>query len=135
MFSSLARFANVGAGLVAPSLVVAAWLIGVGLSAIRATAARNGLEDLGLFAGTGVLDKMADVDDALEAGVGAFVLVVGGRVEGIAGWRYPLDVHSVTAFLWAGLRGISRQTPLRGHLYVTGLSSHLYVTGLLSHLF
>jgi hypothetical protein len=36
-----------------------------------ATAARHGLEDLDLFAGTGVLDKMADVDDALVAGVGA----------------------------------------------------------------
>jgi hypothetical protein len=34
-----------------------------------AAAARDGLEDLYLFAGTGVLDKMPDVDDALEAGV------------------------------------------------------------------
>ena len=36
-----------------------------------ATAARNGLDDLDLFAGTGVLDKVADVDDALVAGAGA----------------------------------------------------------------
>jgi hypothetical protein len=26
--------------------------------------------------------------------VGALVVVVGCCVEGIAGWRYPLDVHS-----------------------------------------
>jgi len=32
---------------------------------------RNGLEDLDLFAGTGVLDKVPDVDDALVASVGA----------------------------------------------------------------
>jgi hypothetical protein len=57
--------------LVAPSLVVAAWAIGVGLSAIRAAAARQGLHDLGLFAGTGVLDKVPDVDDTIGAGVGA----------------------------------------------------------------
>jgi hypothetical protein len=39
-------------------------------------AARDGLEDLDLFAGTGVLDNMPDVDDALVAGVGALVLTV-----------------------------------------------------------
>jgi hypothetical protein len=43
----------------------------VGLSAIRAAAARNGVEDLYLFASTGVFDKMPDVDDPLVAGVGA----------------------------------------------------------------
>jgi hypothetical protein len=42
--------------------------------------------------------------------VGALVLVVmvWCCVEGIAGWRHPLGVHSVTAFLWAGLLGISQ---------------------------
>jgi hypothetical protein len=35
-----------------------------------AAATGNALEDLDLFAGTGVLDKMPDVDDALVAGVG-----------------------------------------------------------------
>jgi hypothetical protein len=39
--------------------------------AIRAAATGNGLDDLDLFAGTGVLDKVPDVDDALVAGVGA----------------------------------------------------------------
>ena len=34
-----------------------------------AAAARHGLYDLDLFAGTGVLDKMPDVDDAISAGV------------------------------------------------------------------
>jgi hypothetical protein len=41
-----------------------------------AAAARDGLEDLDLFAGTGVLDKVPDVHDAIVAGVGALVLVV-----------------------------------------------------------
>jgi hypothetical protein len=35
----------------------------VQLSAIRALVAGNGLYDLDLFTGTGVLDKMPDVDD------------------------------------------------------------------------
>jgi hypothetical protein len=43
----------------------------VGLSAIRAAPTRNGLEDLDRFAGTGVLDKVSDVDDALVTSVGA----------------------------------------------------------------
>jgi hypothetical protein len=38
-------------------------------------AARQYLYDLDLFAGTGVLDKMPDVDDAISAGVRALVLV------------------------------------------------------------
>ena len=42
---------------------------GAGPSAIRAAAAGNGLEDFRLFTGTGVLDKMPDVDDAIGAGV------------------------------------------------------------------
>jgi hypothetical protein len=57
--------------MIAPSLVVAAQGIGVRLPAIRAAAARDGLEDFNLFAGTGVLNKMADVHDALVAGVWA----------------------------------------------------------------
>jgi len=36
-----------------------------------ATPTRNGLKDLYLFAGTGVLDKATDVDNPLVAGVGA----------------------------------------------------------------
>jgi hypothetical protein len=58
-------------------------------------AARDGLEDLDLFAGTGVLDNMPDVDDVLVAGVGALVLTVvllGGwvrRGRGCANTRRP----------------------------------------------
>jgi hypothetical protein len=77
----------------------------VGLSAIRASPTRNGVYDLDLFTGTGVLDKVPDVDDAIVAGVGV-ILVIGCRVEGIAGWRYALDVHSASPFLWAGSRGV-----------------------------
>ena len=41
----------------------------MGLSATRALAAGNGLDDFDLFPGTGVLDKMAEVHDAIVAGV------------------------------------------------------------------
>jgi hypothetical protein len=41
------------------------------LGFFSAAATRNGFKDLYLFAGTGVLDNMADVDDAISAGVGA----------------------------------------------------------------
>jgi hypothetical protein len=39
-----------------------------------ASPTRNGFYDLDLFAGTGVLDKVPDVDDAFVAGVGAQAL-------------------------------------------------------------
>jgi hypothetical protein len=42
-----------------------------GLSTIRAAVAGSGLYDLDLVAGTGVLDKVPHVDDAIGAGVGA----------------------------------------------------------------
>jgi hypothetical protein len=62
-----------GGDLVTSSLVVAAWLIGAGLSANCAAAARNGLYDLDLFTGTGILDKMPDVHDAVQTDVRRFV--------------------------------------------------------------
>ena len=40
------------------------------LAVFRALAAGHGLEDFRLFVGTGVLDKVPDVDDAIGAGVG-----------------------------------------------------------------
>ena len=45
-----------------------------------APSARNGLYDLDLFAGTGVLDKVPDVDDTLEARV-RVVLILSGWVR------------------------------------------------------
>ena len=48
------------------AVLVAAPLIGVGLSGIRTASARHGLEDFRLFTGTGVLHKMPDVDDRRE---------------------------------------------------------------------
>ena len=45
------------------------WRLGPRLSAIRAAAARHGVYDLDLFAVV-AYDPMADVDDALQAGVG-----------------------------------------------------------------
>jgi hypothetical protein len=57
---------------------------GLGLSAIRAAAARNGLDDLDLFACTGVLNKVPDVDDAIGAGVGA-IMISGGWVRWVRG--------------------------------------------------
>jgi hypothetical protein len=51
------------------------------------------------FARTGVLDKMADVDDALEAGVRVVLVVVAWCCrERIAGWRYSvLAAHGASA--------------------------------------
>jgi hypothetical protein len=51
---------------------------GPGLSAIRAAAARDGLEGLYLFAGVRILDQVADVDDALEADVRVVLIRFGG---------------------------------------------------------
>jgi hypothetical protein len=67
---------------------------------------RNGLDDLDLFAGTGVLDKMPDVDDALVAGVGtleASVMRLYGVVAILSGWvrvgcARLCGVHSFTSF-------------------------------------
>ena len=81
-----------------------------GLSAIRATAAGDGLYDLDLFAGTGVLDKVTDVDDALVAGVGALeagVMRLCGVVMILSRWGCAgaLDspVSTVSSpYLWAG---------------------------------
>ena len=76
--------------------MVAAWLIGAGLSLIHATAAGNA-HVLDYLAVEVVLrlDHMADVDPAVDAGVGALVLVVGRYGERIAGWRYSVLVHRV----------------------------------------
>jgi hypothetical protein len=46
----------------------------------RALAARNGLEDFRLFVGTGILDKVPDVDDAIGAGVVGAIEVRDRRV-------------------------------------------------------
>jgi hypothetical protein len=72
-----------------------------------AAAARHGVHDLGLFAGTGVLDKMADVDDAVVAGVGVILdaLELGASVgDSIAG-EYTSVRHG-TCLLWPRLREI-----------------------------
>ena len=45
----------------------------MGLSAIRAATAGDGLYDFDLFAGTGVLDKVPDVDNAVQTDVRRFV--------------------------------------------------------------
>ena len=65
--------------------------MGAGLSVIRALAARHEIDDLDLFAGTGVLDKMPDVDGAIGAGVGALVendvvVLVEMRIMILSGW-------------------------------------------------
>jgi hypothetical protein len=65
---------------VAPSLVVAAWLIGAWLSAIRATAAEVQSELLYLLARLGVDHDLADRYPAVVAGVRVF-LVFGGLVR------------------------------------------------------
>jgi hypothetical protein len=77
----------------------------VGLSASCAAAARNALVDHDLAIKVMLrLDDAAKVYPAVHAGVGALALVavVGYCREGIAGGRYPLDVHScLLKWLWA----------------------------------
>jgi len=104
--------------LVAPSLVVAALVIRVGLSAIRASPTRDGVHDLDLFASTGVLNKVPDVDDAISAGVGAFeasvmrlysVVVILGWVR--VGCARPFGVHSVFSLSVGQSRGVREHSP------------------------
>jgi hypothetical protein len=78
--------------------------------AIRAAAAGNGLYDLDLFAATGVLDKVPDVDHAIGAGVRALqagvmrlygiVAILGRWVRGCA---RLCGVHEGSSS-WAGSR-------------------------------
>jgi hypothetical protein len=55
--------------------VVAAWLIGVGLSAIRAAAARHDLEALNLIPEVLVVSGVGQEDQPVRAGVGVVVLI------------------------------------------------------------
>ena len=76
-----------------------------------ASPTRNGLYDLDLFAGTGVLDKATDVDDAVYTGVGALeagvmrlygVVMILGRWVRVGCARLSSVHSSVPTFLWAG---------------------------------
>src|SRR5215208_8172542 len=76
-----------------------------------AAAAGDGLYDLSLFAGTGVLDKVPDVDDAIVAGVGALqasVVRLYGVVVILGAWvrvvRYSHGVNLLVRL--AGSRGV-----------------------------
>ena len=62
--------------MVAPSLVAAAWVIGAGLSAIRATAAEVERELFYLFARFRIEGDLAYRYPAIVAGVEVLVLVV-----------------------------------------------------------
>src|SRR5215204_3046816 len=77
----------------------------VGLSAIRAAAARHGLYALDLIADGLVEDSVGQEDQPVRAGVGVSVLA------SFAGAEYArlFGVHSLWSFLWAGLR--SAPTP------------------------
>src|SRR5215210_9196973 len=72
------------------------------LSAICAAAAGQRLDPLDLFARLLVEGDVPEVDVAVKARVWV-VLVVGSFacVEGIAGWRYSVLVHSDLQVLWA----------------------------------
>jgi hypothetical protein len=63
-----------------------------------ASPTRNGFYDLDLFTGTGVLDKVPEVDDATGAGVGSPILVIlilSGWVRGLR-CRLTLAAHGAT---------------------------------------
>jgi hypothetical protein len=66
--------------MIAPSLVVAAWLIGAWLSAIRAAATGQRLDPLDLFARLLIEDGVAEVDVPVQARV-RVVLVFSGWVR------------------------------------------------------
>src|SRR5215211_2658045 len=93
-----------------------------------AAAARQYLYDLDLFAGTGVLDKMPDVDDAISAGVRAQALEAGAvRLYGVvvvlgrwvrAGCARLLCGHWRLTLLWPGGPGLLWSAP-GPRLYLT----------------
>jgi hypothetical protein len=95
-------------------VLVVVWRIRVGLSAIRATAARQALvlDDLAIKVVLG-LDKAANEHPAVHAGVGALeagVVRVNGVVVIVCRWvrvgcARLCGVHRAPS-LWAGLRGV-----------------------------
>jgi hypothetical protein len=82
--------------LVALSVMVDAWAIGAGLSASFASAAAAEVSGvlLRLLTRLGVDHDLSERYPAVVAGVRALVLGVGCCVEGIAGWRYSVLIHS-----------------------------------------
>jgi hypothetical protein len=75
---------------------------GVGLPAIRATAARHGFYALDLIADGLVEDGVGQEDQPLGAGVGVVVLAGFPWTE----YARLCGVHSFSSSLWAGLRGV-----------------------------
>jgi hypothetical protein len=73
--------------------------VGPGLSASFASAAAAGqrLDALDLFARLPIKGGVGEVDVPVKARV-RVVLVAGCCVEGIAGWRYSVLVHSDSSF-------------------------------------
>jgi hypothetical protein len=81
-----------------------------GFASFATAAAGDRLEDLYLIAV--LFDQVADVSDALMAGVRVvLVVVVGCCREGIASGRYPYLVHSFSPFLWAGPGECGKHSP------------------------
>ncbi len=88
--------------------------------ALGAAPAGDRFHDLYLFSAL-VLDQVADEDEAVVTAVRTKALQTGMvGVESFAGFAvvvYASGVHWALS-LWAGLRGISRQTSRRGRIYV-----------------
>ena len=93
--------------LVVLALVVAAWAIGAGLSAIRALAAKVKCVLLRLLTCPRVDHELTYRYPAIVAGVGAIIPILTCCREGISRSGYPLGVHSLFPFLWAGSRGVA----------------------------
>ena len=93
-----------------------------GLSAIRAAAA-----GVGGFSLLAVLVYVADEYTTLKTCAGTLQASVVGLygVVIVAGLRYSVGVHSVTAFLWAGLRGV--RPPAGPFLYPTSYLYHMCI--------
>jgi hypothetical protein len=96
----------------------------------RAAAARHGLDNLDLFAGTGGLHKVTDVDDPLKASVGPLVLVAVILSRWVrVGCTRLCGVHKSS--LWAASREMCR---LRGAISLPDITIIPVLSPLLTYL-
>ena len=92
---------------------------GLGLSAIRATAARYHFQTLDFLAHGFVKYGVSQEDQPVGAGVGVMVLNSCAWTE----YARLFGVHSASPFLWAGLRGVT--APAGPFLYPTLISYYI----------
>jgi len=104
--------------------LVDAWAIGPELSLVRAPGAEVERLLESLLTRLQVEDLYLHTHPAVVAGVGVIILIIGCCVEGIAGWRYSVLVHSYSSSLWAGLH--CEITPAGPFLWAFALYTEKY---------